>query len=347
MGIRNTHEGKAMRLPGFILSKPSRKEKVIGFADYWINFPAVCELYRKIYSRQITKKTSLGLSWAQIETINMCNLRCKMCSLPEMTRKKTIMDMDLFKKIIDDAAESGIKKIWLNLFGEPLLDPLIFSRIKYAKSKSLYAGFNSNGTLLSADKAERLLETGLDEVIFSIDGALKETYERIRVGASFNEVKANIINTIEMRNKAGYQNPAIKVHFVIQKDNFNEIAEFNSFWTGIADSISTEMAFPISEKVKDLSLLKRTKQRYTYPCPNIFSHLTVLSDGMVPLCCVDFNGQIIIGDLNVQTITEVWNSGTFKNLRELHLAGKGAQIKLCRETNCSFLRKSNWAWWFE
>ena len=113
-----------------------------------------------------------------------------MCPYPDMTREKVLMSMDLFKKIIDDATTNSIKEVCLNFYNEPLLDPLLFERIKYAKSKGLRVMFNSNGCLLTEEKINALLDSGLDSITFSFDAATKETYEKTRVGGDFEKTKS-------------------------------------------------------------------------------------------------------------------------------------------------------------
>ena len=87
-----------------------------------------------------------------------------------MTRKKDTMSMELYKKIVDDAAQIGIKELGLSNYGEPLLDKFLFERIEYAKSKGMQVGLTDNGTLLGRnDNVVRLLNSNPDWIEISID----------------------------------------------------------------------------------------------------------------------------------------------------------------------------------
>ena len=118
-----------------------------------------------------------------IETIYGCNATCIMCpiSLPSK-RKKGKMDMELFKKILNDLEPYRDKIEMMDFFGlgEPLLDPLIFKRIRIAKDMGFRGlGISTNADLLNKDKQENLLKSGVNNVIFSIDGFKKQTHESL------------------------------------------------------------------------------------------------------------------------------------------------------------------------
>jgi len=121
-----------------------------------------------------------------IETVFGCNASCTMCVIDLPTkRKKGIMPLEMSKYILDELASHKNQIEMLDLFslGEPLLDPYIFQRIKYAKEKGFRnIAISTNADLLDKEKQKKLLETGIDTVLFSIDGVKKETHENIRRG---------------------------------------------------------------------------------------------------------------------------------------------------------------------
>ena len=73
----------------------------------------------------------------QIETTNICNARCEFCPNPTLKRRKQIMDMEVFEKIISRIKDEKIKvkRFILHLNGEPLTDPLIFDRVDLLKKR--------------------------------------------------------------------------------------------------------------------------------------------------------------------------------------------------------------------
>ena len=114
-----------------------------------------------------------------IELTNTCNLRCTFCFVTEgMTREGGFMDFDLFKKIIDDCP--NLEHLCMHNWGEPLLHKDIFKMIEYAKNKGVnYVVMNTNGTLFTDKMIDRIVDSKLDIIRFSIDGSA-ETFKRVR-----------------------------------------------------------------------------------------------------------------------------------------------------------------------
>lgn len=299
--------------------------------------PLVASLYDSIYFSKVIKPKSAHLPGIiVIEGYNVCNLRCVHCPYPIMTRQKTQMPLSLYQKIIEDSVEVGIKMVGLHNYSEPLLDSLIFDRVEFAKSKGMYVAFSSNGTLLTTEKKEQIVDSGLDEIYFSFDGASKEVYERIRVGAQFEKVVASINELIAYKKRRKIQKPRILISCVVQKENYLQMRQLpkklRELFKGV-DAIGMQVVDP--RRDKSALLPKRrvagTKMSRVYPCAFVWTYLMVLSSGDVVPCCIDYDGSIILGNLNKQSIEEIWNSEEFKNMRALHLNRRGEMIKLCQD----------------
>lgn len=305
----------------------------------FLKFPVGRRLTLAVARRQVPEMWH----YMGIELWNVCNLRCKMCPYPQMTRRKERMPMELYKRIIDDAAESGIQYVSLSVTNEPLLDERLPKAIRYAKSKGLPVGLTSNGTLATPAKMAEILETGIDRIIFSFDGATKETYETIRVGADFETTRDNIVQVIQERNRRGLARPAIAINYVVQEDNKHEVEMFRGSWRGIADEVNT---FGMQDQKGVGVRFEELSYKHAYPCPRLLvDWLVVLPDGKCALCCNDYDGRFILGDLTKQSIRDVRNSPAFKEVAELFLSGRGDEIPLCRETKCDGIYSSAAFWW--
>lgn len=254
-----------------------------------------------------------------IETLNICNLSCNHCPYSSMTRKKEIMDMALFRKVVDEAYQLGIRLFNLNIYGEPLLDPMLFERIVYIKDKGLEVQFTSNGTLLDEGKRRGLVNSGIDRIYFSFDGGHKLTYEAIREGADFKTVLANITNLSRMEGR-----PEIITVTVLQVSNLNERPRIKALWKGIADG---SQFWPIDNR-RHLGVLSATG--LSWPCHRALKDANVLSNGLVSLCCLDYNGQEILGDAKVESLRGIWRSRRFSYIRRANLMGRRNLVKLCR-----------------
>jgi len=134
-----------------------------------------------------------------IEPTNTCNLRCTFCFVTEgMTREGGFMDFDLFKKIIDDCPD--LEHLCMHNWGEPLLHKDIFKMIEYAKNKGVnYVVMNTNGTLFTDKMIDRIVDSKLDIIRFSIDGSA-ETFKRIR-GVELQNIEQNINKLKKVKEK--------------------------------------------------------------------------------------------------------------------------------------------------
>jgi len=305
----------------------------------FINFPIINSFYKKLYRNRINKKLNnfkLSDLMISIEPLNTCNAQCIMCPYQKMTRKKEIMPMDFFKKIVNNCLLYGIKDFNLNFYNEPFLDSFIFERIKYLKSNGVRVQLFSNGSIIDNEKIKKLLESRLDEIIFSIDGVKKETYESIRKGLVFEKTINNILKLIQQKRDLSLEKPKIKLNFVKQKLNETELKEFRSFRVDKVDKIYVSLDDGRNEIPE---LFEEDKRNLTsFPCVRFWHELIVMSNGRVPLCCVDYDGKIILGDFNTQSLKEIWDSDNFKRIRQLHLDFKADKIPLCKKCVNSYRR---------
>jgi len=326
----------------FDLMKRSIKIRFAGerLFSLLISLPLIRDIYDFAYFRMLIKPKSQRIPRCiVVETYNVCNLRCIMCPYPVMTRPKTQMAFTLFQKVVENSLEVGITTMYLHNYGEPLLDSLLFDRIEFAKSKGMFVGFTSNATLLTSEKQRQIVESGLDEICFSVDGVTKEVYERIRVGAQFEKVIASINELIAYKKRKGSKNPFIRISCVVQKDNYQQLAKqskelYRIFRT--ADSVKFEVA-DSRRNESTLPVKKRGSASRVYPCAEIWRCLIVLSSGNVVPCCRDYDGVLTLGSLNEQSIEEIWNSENFTKIRQLHLNREGDKIELCKD--CPFIYK--------
>jgi radical SAM protein with 4Fe4S-binding SPASM domain len=161
----------------------------------------------------------------QLEPTNKCNLKCGMCHrsilLPSKIGEMTFAH---FRKIVDPLLPY-LEAVWLQGEGEPFLCKDILEMIRYLKSKGIYVNTVTNATLLKKDLCADILSSGLDEIAFSIDGATAETYEQIRVGASFAEVTKNIRTFTSLAEDSSRKNLKICGFVVAMKENLQELAD--------------------------------------------------------------------------------------------------------------------------
>lgn len=281
-----------------------------------------------------------------IETIFGCNARCTMCPIDVPTsRSKGIMPMDGYQKIIDDLKpyKDTVKMFDLFGLGEPLLDPLIFERIDYARAAGFRGlAFSTNAHLLEGESQKKLLETGIETIIFSIDAFNKETHEAIRVRTDYDRVMKNCRDIIRMRDEGDYKTRFV-VRFIRQDSNRDQWPAYKKYWEGQTsadknDLINCYDVHNWSGVVEEKKNIAGTQQQEIdiEPCHHIFEKLVILANGAVALCFEDIlDAQFKFGNAFEENPIEIFNNTSFNKVRKLHTAGKRCNLKICGE--CSVL----------
>src|SRR5262245_34542529 len=159
-----------------------------------------------------------------LESTAKCNLYCPMCPRHIYTFDNENMDLELYRKIVQDCKEY-VEFIWPYGIGEPMIHPKIFEMIRITREAGIQTGMSTNATLLDDHRADMLLDSGLDYVIFAFDGATKATYEKYRVGGTFEKTRDNILAFLS--KKLARKSPIyVVLQMVLLKENIPEIDDY-------------------------------------------------------------------------------------------------------------------------
>jgi len=261
-----------------------------------------------------------------IEPTNYCNLRCIHCPRQIMKREKGFMDFSLFKKIIDECKKYKNIKIWLQLLGEPLLHPKIIDMIKYAKENNIKeVGVVTNGILLNAN---------LDYLCISVDAFSKKTYEKIRCGGNYEVLIGNIKKLFKVKEEFKKSKPIISLNFVKMEENIDEFEDFIKFWKPYLKGRDFIKAIEFDTwggKIKDKGINKKNFGK-RLPCSWLWYATVILWNGDLVLCCADFDGEMILGNVKKENIETIWNSDKYNDIRLKHLEWEFEKISICK--NC-------------
>ncbi|MFQ5671859.1 MAG: radical SAM/SPASM domain-containing protein [Nitrospinales bacterium] len=269
----------------------------------------------------------------RIETTNMCNAACIMCPREKMDRLEGVMEMDLYKRIVDECKELGASAVFLGGFGEPLMDPMIVERIRYVKQQGMFCNFISNGSLWDETLAREIIEAGLDEIRFSFYGQDKTVYEEVHRGLNFEITRNNIYNLINLRKTLGSKTPTVMVYFLNLSQNHAHLEAFREEWEPVADFIEIwePHNFTNGRNYRDLDV-PRKKESCGRPKngPLQFQY-----DGTMIPCCYDYAGKAVLGDCREQSIPEILRGEKYEALRQAHANEDYSQQPLC--DNCDQL----------
>lgn len=269
-------------------------------------------------------------------TVNTCNARCNFCVYPkpENTLPKGVMSMDLYRKIIDEAATiPHISHIAFSALGEPLLDRFLVERVAYArKARPDWSPFEvyTNGVFLTPQKFDALRDAGIDSLSISLNAVRPEQHEKIMgLKGKFETVVKNARYAIANRKHVD-----VIIKAVRNNDTFDEDDQVKFYMTwGIR--LRPDLKPGHGQCVMECNWAGATRLidgRELDPnstCGRALGQISVLWDGKVTMCCFDPLNTFPLGDLSKQTIKEVYNSEKYVTFREDHWENRAAKYDLC------------------
>lgn len=267
-----------------------------------------------------------------IEPTGLCNLKCVMCPQSFETISKEdsrMIDLELARKIIDEAAENGVYSIKFTWRGEPALHKGLGEMVRYCKVKGIpEVQFTTNGTPYNEQKIRDLIEAGLDRIIFSLDGAKKETVEKIRVGIKYDNVVETIKTFHRLRSEMGRGKPFIRMQMVRMKANKDEVEEFIRMWKPYADDIRiadvTDRGQGGYLAVGDQIAVGRQR------CPQPWQRMVIGPTGEVMPCCADWHKEWVIGNVNTQSLKEIWRGLRMEAMRQVQREMRLDDVNPCK-----------------
>lgn len=264
-----------------------------------------------------------------IELASICNLRCPMCYTitPEFKKKVNakLMDMDLFKKVVDECAEGGVYSIRLSFRGESFLHKDIVECTRYAKQKGIKEiSTLTNGIKLDEEMFVEMMEAGIDWITISFDG-LGETYEDIRRPANYERAVEKIANYAKIKKERGVVKPVIKIQSILPAIEEDPKAFYDVF-APITDMVSANPLIDFHQSKKDMPKIEN------FSCPQIYQRLVVGADGQCMMCSNDEENKVVVGNANTQSLHEIWHGEMMQKVRDSHKQCMGAyQISPCAD----------------
>jgi len=265
-----------------------------------------------------------------IETSTTCSAACRFCPYPIYAgwRAGSVMDMGLFKKIVDElVAIPQVHDVRLNGLNEPLLDRHLDKRYEYIASKGnrFTTTLTTHGVYLVPARVASLVAAGVKHFIISLNAATPEQHEAtMGLKGKFDIVCANIQHCIDL----GLD---VEVRAVTNDDYFpmTEGMKLVKRWGWKRYGGHVKL-------IRELNWAGDNRTIRTFDpnscCVRAVSNIFIRYDGIITTCCVDPLGNgYQFGDLKRQTIREAYNSELYTNFREQHSLDKAAQFPICRD----------------
>lgn len=290
--------------------------------------------------------------WLTVDPTSACQLRCPFCptGMGRNVRPKAVLSLERFRRLMDELGPALIHIDFMN-WGEPLLHKDLWEMVALAKRHRIDTMVSTNLNALPEGAEDRLVSSGLDRLVLSIDGLTQQTYEKYRVGGDFAKVTDNLRRIVEARRRLGRRNPWIVWQFLVFKHNEHEIDSVREtalrlgadeagitpanmpFKPGIREnwlptrreySLYDPETFPDSppwhwEKAQgqaqvDVQVYAKPEARAACPWP--WTGITVNPDGAVSPCCSVEESEYDFGDLFAGSFRDLWNGPLYLKARD-------------------------------
>lgn len=289
-----------------------------------------------------------------IETTSHCNARCPFCPLfgpnADMTRPRGVMDMSLFEKVLAeiDQHRDAVRAIFFNVEGEPLVDPKFVPRLELVGRYRLGSKINmqTNAQFLGEKNARAILAAEVAQITVGFDGATRETYEQHRVNCSYDRVLGNLRDFLRLRRELNGQT-RVAIQYVRTPKNAHEVEAAIDLWSKILepgfdrffDTTSRNWATSRIDRSGWVIETLASVDEEVVPCPMLAESLNVMFDGRVPVCCWDYNVDMVaggIGDARTQSLAEIWHGAALRRVREQHARLDFSALSRCAQ--CTLTR---------
>lgn len=272
-----------------------------------------------------------------IEITNACNLRCSFCPSSDCkyeansgesqgtldTGARTFMSSTLFRRCITSAAEAGIENVYLHVLGEPTLHPGFALFLKEIRTAGLTLTITTNGTTIARTAHHILNCSAVRQVNFST-----HAYAELDRDAAENHLR----NVLDFCKIALAARPDMYINLRLWNIGDSQAGDWNSFAISrINETFGTQVApgnfcsrhksFPVTGR-----LYIHEDSRFEWPgaaslekkgtCHALETHAAILHDGRVVACCLDYSGQITLGNIADQNLAEIIGSPAARNIRE-------------------------------
>jgi radical SAM protein with 4Fe4S-binding SPASM domain len=300
-----------------------------------------------------------------IETTNYCNMKCVMCARTIYMKRKNIwINDELFEKMlnqIEPYKKNNLEKFWnwleneekfkvnevsensfyfsvisrcliLHGYGEPFLDKYLIKRIKLCKEKNIPTYFSCTPATMTVDKAVQAMEAGLSVLKFSLDAMDDEGIKSIRgKKANYFESIDKINELIKIKKERGFDTLLVPCMIVFNDDEKTKKLHQNflNFWKGkdVYVYVKSQDNRWLFEKNKNLENKSHYAKQY---CEFPWTSVTIMAEGNVVPCTQISNNEIVLGNVNENSLEEIWNSKKYQELRNMHISGKFPKGHKCQ-----------------
>ena len=278
-----------------------------------------------------------------VEPTNACNFRCGVCpeSLSDYKTQAGYFQRMMpetwdavFQSICNAPPPGGedpmrpVDTIRFWGMGEPLLNPALPTMIHDVRHLARRTELATNGTLLNY-YAEALIDSHLSYLRVSIYGGTEDYSQQVGRNYSAKQVLDAVKFFRDARTARGSKTPFLTAHLMAPE---SDIPEFKATYEGIADHLSIDVHHNWGGSESRLVSISNEPAKQDL-CPKPFRELYVKSNGDVSVCCLDWDGKLIVGNVLKQSLQEIWEGPLVIGIRAKHEQGRKGDLVACRDCN--------------
>ena len=251
----------------------------------------------------------------EVQFHNKCNSNCLICPYKDMNYSYKSMTNELFEKLLSEIDETKLKRIIPYLNNEPFLDVNFIEKVKRIRNKfkKIEIEISSNVSVIKEKDIIALNSLNITELRLSVFGYEKDTYNKMMPCLNYEKTFEKLKTISNIMSKTS------TIISIVMIDN-GEISEQEFI-------DMKKMCKSLGFNFERWGFLDRSGN-VTYKSNNIYNEnvsyceqnrplerMHILSDGRVIFCCQDWSHSLVVGDINNNTISEVWNSKVYNNAR--------------------------------
>ncbi|MCE5280386.1 MAG: radical SAM/SPASM domain-containing protein [Planctomycetaceae bacterium] len=264
-----------------------------------------------------------------------CNRRCRMCPMYTAPPK---VERYITDEILEQACRQvGQRKVNLELsaYGEtfmhPRADEYLFTARRMCPNAQIVVA--TNGALLTRERCEKIVDSGIDHLSFSLDAGSAESYQWLTGTSDYDDVCRNLETLAAVRDQRGGKHLRITTHIIGIKELAHEFEAFEARWKGIVDSAVVRPYGNWAGMVNDNGVTPAQKQEIPaerYPCAWLWYATKIEPNGDVSKCFVHITGDLHpVGNIMQEPLESIWRGEKMNRLRELHMTNRCGELDLC------------------
>jgi radical SAM protein with 4Fe4S-binding SPASM domain len=258
-----------------------------------------------------------------------------------------MLQEDLFKKVIDQQ-KSTLANLTFYFQGEPYLHPKFLEMVRYASDRHIYTSTSTNAHYLSDENAKKTIESGLSQMIISLDGTTQETYASYRIGGKIEKVIEGAKNIMRLKKEMNSHTPKVILQFLVVRPNEHQIEDVKKLAEEIGvDELTLKTAQIYdykdgSDLIPSLDHYSRyrrnkdgsysIKNEMENHCWKMWHSCVITWDGKVIPCCFDKDAHHQMGDVSKFELKKIWKSPAYHQFRKSILKSR-SEIEMCQ--NCT------------